>query len=87
MCILTLYTYHSIIKLNSVDVKYSTYINHRVLSNDKDPKFEVGDRVRISKYKDTFTKDYALNWFKKFLSKKIKNTVPGTYGITDLNGE
>ena len=31
-------------------------------TNKKDPKFEVGDNVRISKYKNIFAKVYTLNW-------------------------
>ena len=32
--------------------------------NDKDPKFEVGDHVRISTYKNVFAKKFL--WLKKF---------------------
>ena len=56
--------------------------------NDKGPKFKVGDHVRISKYKNIFTKGYTPNWSEKvFVVSKIKNTVPWTYVINDLNGE
>ena len=56
--------------------------------NDKDPKFEVGDYVRISKYKNIFAKGYTPNWSKRvFVIGTIKNTVPRTYVINDLNGE
>ena len=49
---------------------------------------EVGDRVRISKYKNNFAKGYAPNWLEEiFVIKKIKKTVPWTYVINDLNGE
>ena len=41
-----------------------TYIDGDVESNDKDPKFEVGDCVRISKYKNIFSKCYIPNWCK-----------------------
>ena len=51
--------------------------------NDNDPKSKVGDHVRISKYKS-----YTPNWFEEvFVIKKIRNTVPWTYVIDDLNGE
>ena len=30
-------------------------------NNDKDPKFQVGDYVRISKYKHIFVKVYKFN--------------------------
>ena len=56
--------------------------------NDKDPKFKVGDRVRISKYKNIFAKVYTPNWSEEvFIVNKIKNTVPWTNVINDLNGE
>ena len=57
-------------------------------SNEKDPKFKVGDRVRISKYKNVFAKGYVPNWSEEvFVVNKIKNTGPWTYEINDLNGE
>ena len=52
------------------------------------PKFKVGDRVRISKYKNIFAKGYTPNWSEEvFVIKKVKNTVPWTYVINDLKGE
>ena len=72
-------TYHTTIKMKSIDVKEI---------NNKDPKFEVGDRVGISKYKNIFAKGYMLNWSEEvFVIKKVKNTVPWTYVINDLKGE
>ena len=45
----------------------------------KIPKFKVGDRVRISKYKNIFAKRYTPNWSEEvFVVSKIKNTVPWT---------
>ena len=56
--------------------------------NDQDPKFKVRDRVRISKQKNGFAKGYTPNWSEGvFVVSKIKNTVPWTYFINDLNGE
>ena len=57
-------TYHRTIKMKPVDVKDNTYINLMDMSrsNDKDPKFKVGDHVRIFKYKNIFTEGYAPNW-------------------------
>ena len=54
----------------------------------KNPKFKVGDNVRISKYKNIFAKGYTPNWSEEvFIINKIKNTVPWTYAISDLNDE
>ena len=81
-------TYHTSIKMKLVDVKNNTYIDFFKKVNDKYPKFKIGDRVGISKYKNIFTKGYMPNWSEEiFLVSKIKNTVPWTYVINDLNGE
>ena len=74
--------------MKPIDVKDNTYINTDKKINNKDPKFKLGDRVRISKYKNVFAKGYVPNWSEEvFVVKKIKNTVPWTYEINDLNGE
>ena len=81
-------TYHGTIKMKPVDVKDDTYIDFIKDVNDKDPKFQVGDHVRISKYKNIFAKGYSPNWSGEFfVIKEVKNTVPWTYVINDLNGE
>ena len=81
-------TYHTTIKIKAIDVKDNTYINISKEINNKDPKFKVGDRVRISKYKKIFTKGCMPNWSEEvFIIKKVKNTIPWTYVINDLNGE
>ena len=51
---------HRTIKMKPIDVKDNTYIDFGKDVNDDDPKFKVGDYVRISKYKNTFTKGYIL---------------------------
>ena len=69
-------TYHRTIKMKPINVKDNTYINIGKEVNDKDPKFKVGDHVRISKYKNIFAKGYTPNWSKEiFVIKEIKNTV------------
>ena len=80
-------TVHRTIKMKPVDVKDNTYAEYNENSNKKDPKFKVGDRVRISKYKNIFAKGYAPNWSEVFVVRKIKNTVPWTYVVSDLNEE
>ena len=81
-------TYHRTIKIKPIDVKDNTYINIHKEVNNKDPKFRVGDHVRISKYQNIFAKGYTPNWSEEvFVIKEIKNTVPWTYVINDLNGE
>ena len=81
-------TYHRTIKMKPINVKDNTYIDFKKEINDKDPKFKVRDHVRISKYKNIFAKGYIPNWSEEvFVVSKIKNTVPWTYVINDLNGE
>ena len=81
-------TYHTKIKKEPVDVETYTYIDSSKEVNDKNPKFQVGDHVRISKYKNIFAKGYTLNCSEDVsLISKIKDTVPWTYVINDLNGE
>ena len=86
-------TYHREIKMKPVDVKDNTYIDSAELYsskevNDKDPKFKVGNHVRISEYKNIFAKGCTPNWSEEvFVIKKVKNTLPWTYVINDLNGE
>ena len=64
------------------------YIDFQKEVYDKDPEFKVNDHVRTSKYKNIFAKGYTPNWFEEvYVIKKVKNTVPWTYIINDLNGE
>ena len=62
--------YRRAVKMKPVDVKDNTDIDSMELHsskevNDKDP--EVGDRVRISKYKNIFAKGYTPNWSEEVL--------------------
>ena len=51
-------------------------LNTMKILNERDPKFKVGDHVRISKYKNIFAEGYTPNWSEEiFVLKKIKNTV------------
>ena len=66
-------TYHTTIKMKPIDVKDNTYINTSKKINNKDPKFKVGERVRISKYKNIFAKGHTPNWSEEvFVIKKVK---------------
>ena len=81
-------TVHRTIKMKTIDVMGDSYAECNGDFNKKDPEFKVGDHVRISKYKNIFAKGYAPNWSEEvFVVSKIKNTVPWTYVINDLNGE
>ena len=80
-------TEHSTIKMKPIDAKNNkrVYIDEH---NEKRARFNVGNRVRISKFKNIFAKGYTPNWSKKiFIINKINNTVPYTYNIKDLKSE
>ena len=80
--------YHRTIKVKLIGVKDNTYIKSNKEVNDKDLKFQVGDHVRISRYKKSFAKGYTPYWSEEiFVIKEVKNRVPWIYVINDLNSE
>ena len=80
------HAYHSTVKMKPVDVK--SYTDFDKTSYKEDPKFNVGDYVRILKYKNIFGKGYVPNWSEKFFEiTKIKSTVLWIYVISNLKGE
>ena len=54
--------------MKPVDAKVNTYISFKNEANDKNPKFKLGDHVRISKYKNTFAKGYMSNCSEEILT-------------------
>ena len=63
--------------MKPIDVKPITYVNFEVENNEKDPKFKVGDNLKISKYKKVFARAYTPNCSEEvFIIKKVRNTVP-----------
>ena len=74
--------------MKPIDVTDDSCVKYNENPNKKDPNFKVADHVRISKNKNIFAKRYTPNWSEEvFISGKIRNTVPWTYAISDLNGE
>ena len=64
--------------MKPIDVKDNICLNIDKEGNDNDPKFKVGDHaIRL----------YSKLFLRSFCVKEIKNTVPWTYVINDLNGE
>ena len=61
---------HRTIKMNPIGVKDNTYIDFGKEVNNNDPKFKVGDHVRISKYKNIFAKGYTPNWSEEIFAIK-----------------
>ena len=81
-------TKHNTIKMKPKDVKDD---NNRVYideHNKNNTRFNVGDRVRISKFKNIFAKGYTPNWSREiFIFNKINDAVPWAYSLKDLNDE
>ena len=70
-------TVHRTIKMKTIEVTGDSHAEYNEDSNKKDPKFKVGDHVRISKYKNILAKGYAPNWSEDvFVDSWIKNAVP-----------
>ena len=66
-------TVHTTIKMKPIDITGDFYAKYNEDFNKKDPKFKVGDHVRISKYKNIFAKGYTGNWSEGvFVVSKIK---------------
>ena len=81
-------TIHRSIKIKPINVTSGSYAEYNEDFNKNEPKFKVDDYVRISKYKNIFAKGYTSNWSEEvFVVSKIKNTIPWTYVISDVNGE
>ena len=89
-------TKHSNIKMTPVEASdkknegvayFNLYGDMKTLKQK--PKFKIGDKVRISKYKrKTFDKGYTPNWTEEvFIIDKIQYTNPITYKLKDLNDE
>ena len=66
-------TVYRIMKMKLTDVTSDSYAEYNEDSNEKDPKFKVGDHVRISKYKNIFAKGYTQNWSEEvFIISRLK---------------
>ena len=54
----------------------------------KQPKFQVGDYVRVPDKRNLYSKGYTTNWNRElFKIHKINPTNPVTYGLVDENNE
>ena len=88
-------TIHIAIKMKPKDaaLKENTIDVYNALYEDYEPifpyyKFDIGDKVRISRQKKTFEKGYTPNWSEElFVIDKQLDTSPVTYAIKDLKGE
>ena len=65
-----------------------TIISRFLKTNPKVPKIKVINRVRITKYKNIFSKGYTENWSREvFIIVSVLETNPWTYKIKELNGK
>ena len=80
-------TYHCSTGEKPIGADYSV-LTEDIKSNHKVPKFKVGDRVSIAKYKNVYSKGYTKNWSREiFVIDSMLKTNPCTYKIKDLNKE
>ena len=81
-------TLYRTIQMKPIDIISDFYAEYSEDSNVTRPKFKVGDHIRILKYKNIFAKWYTQNWSEEvFVVSKIKDTIPWTCVISDLNRE
>ena len=81
-------TKHSTIKIKPKDVKNDNKRAYIDEHNKKSARYNVGDTVRIFKFKKIFAKGYTPNWSREiFIINKINDTVRYTYNLKDLNAE
>ena len=67
------------------NVDYSG-LTEKSKTNPKAPKFKVDDRVRLTKYKNIFSKVYSTNWSRKiFVINSVLKNNPWIYKVIDLN--
>ena len=79
--------YHHSINKKPINANYSD-LTEIIETNPIATKFKVDDRVRITKYKNIFSKDYTENWSREiFIIDSVLKTNPWTYKLKDLNGE
>ena len=79
--------YHHSINKKPFNADYSAF-TEKIETNSKAPKFKVNYRVRITKYKNLFSKGYTENWSREiFIIDSVLKTNPWTYKNKDLKGE
>ena len=90
-------TYHSSIKMTPTEASkkenekqvFTNLYGDLIYLKPKNPKFSIGDKVWISKYKRrVFDKGYTPNWTEElFVVDKVILTKPVTCYVVDLLGE
>lgn len=85
-------TFHRTLKMspNEVNSQNEDLIARRMYPPKTEPKwkFNIGDTVRIAKYKNVFEKGYTQGWSEEIFKITIRySSNPPTYGLSDLDGE
>ena len=69
-------TSHHCIGKKPINADYSA-LNEKIETNHNAPKFKANDRVRITKYKNIFSKGYTKNWSTEiFITNSVLKTNP-----------
>ena len=80
-------TYHHSINKKPINTDYFA-LTEKIETNLKAPRFKVSVRVRVTKYKNIFSKGYTENWSRGiFILDSLLKTNSWTYKIKGLNGE
>ena len=81
-------TKHNTIKMKPKDVRNDNKSVNIDEHNEESARYNLGDRVRISNFKNIFAKGYTPDWSREiFIVNKINDTVPYTCNLKDLNEE
>ena len=79
-------TYHHSINIKLSNDDYSV-LAKLIETNPKAPNFKVNVRVRITKYKNAFSKGYNENWSKElFIIDSVLQTNLWAYEVKGLSG-
>ena len=86
-------SYHRTIRMKPIDASKKSNENivrknYNFKITNKEPRFSISDKVRVSLLKNTFEKGYTINWFEEiFIIYDIKTSNVHYYYLKDLNGE
>ena len=74
-------TYNQSIDKKPLNADYSAF-TEKIETNAKAPKFKINDRVRITKYKNMFSKGYTENWSREiFIVDSVLKLIIGLINL------
>lgn len=81
-------TFHSTIKMTPTEALTKKVSSRTDVTVDVQAKFEIGDKVRVSRIKGLFEKGYLPNWSEALYTvHEVRATDPITYILKDMNGD